>query len=69
MSADNLKDRSAVYYLDNKNLTDSIKKIIEIHSQKPLTDEELKGYVWPDGVLSANDLMESLFKKLGDCKV
>jgi len=46
----NVDYRSSVYHLTEENMSDMLKAIIAAHSNKPLTDNEVSDYVWPDSV-------------------
>ena len=46
ISEDINSKRSAVYNLSDQNMEKELKKIIKDHFNKPLTDDELKNYIW-----------------------
>ena len=52
--------RSAVYILNEKNLSFMIDSIINAHKTSPLTDEELKGYVWRKDVPSYDNFIDEI---------
>ena len=53
--------RSAVYHLDNKNLSSMIKTIMHKHSNKSLTDQEIEEYIWPNSIPGSNSFISKLF--------
>ena len=56
------KNRSAVYNLSKQNLAIMLNSILHAHAFKPLTDEELNGYIWPLNVPGRDDFVDQIFK-------
>jgi hypothetical protein len=55
-----INNRSAVYYLSDENISEMLNAIMVAHHNKPLTDDEVLGYVWPDFVPSIGDFVLNL---------
>ena len=59
-TADN---RSAVYHLTKENISEMLEAIMAVHHNKPLTDDEVLGYVWPNFVPDMGDFVSNLINK------
>ena len=55
--------RSAVYHLSESNLVEMLSSILDVHTSKPLTNEELSGYVWPENVLGRKEFIEKILNE------
>jgi len=58
----NANNRSAVYHLTKENISEMLEAIIAAHSNRPLTDDEVFGYVWPDFVPGIDTFISNLIK-------
>jgi hypothetical protein len=58
-----MNNRSAVYHLTKENMSEMLEAIIAVHSKKPLTDNEVSSYVWPDSVPGIDTFVSNLIKK------
>ncbi len=57
-------DRAAVYAVtDAGQLAPMITAILEAHTGRPLTDEEIAGYVWPEGTQDVHDLARAIVQR------
>ena len=54
--------RSAVYHLTKYNMAKMIPAIATAHFNKPLTDNEVSDYVWPDSVPGIDTFVSNLLK-------
>ena len=58
-----MNNRSAVYHLTKENMSEMLEANIAVHSKKPLTDNEVSSYVWPDSVPGIDTFVSNLIKK------
>ena len=58
-----MKNRSAVYHLTEENASEMLEAIIAVHSNKPLTDNEVSSYVWPNSIPGIDTFVSNLIKK------
>ena len=58
----NPNNRSAVYHLTKENMSEMLEAIIAVHSNKPLTDNEVSSYVWPDSVPGIDTFVSNLMR-------
>ena len=52
----NIYERSAIYNLNNSNLTENIKNIIDAHYNKPLSRDELSDFIWSDNEIDLKSI-------------
>jgi len=55
-------NRSAVYHLTPENLSIMLEAIVKTHSNKPLTENEVSRYVWPDSVPGIDNFISNIIK-------
>ena len=58
--SNNVDGRSAIYNLNNSNLTGNIKKILDAHYNKPLNTDELNDFIWSENDIDLKSI-ENLF--------
>ena len=56
--------RNAVYVLNKKNFIREFYKIIKLHKNKPLTENELKEYIWQSKMNSYSEFVNKLVEKI-----
>ena len=56
------KNRSAVYHLTAENMSAMLEAIVVAHHNKPLTENEVAGYVWPDSVPGIDTFITDIIK-------
>jgi hypothetical protein len=54
-------NRSAIYHLTQKNMSDMLKSIIKAHSNSILTDKEVYKYVWPNSIPNKDMFISKFF--------
>ena len=52
--------RSAVYHLSKHNLSEMLNQIVKVHKNTPLTENEIKPYVWENNVVNREDFIKKL---------
>jgi hypothetical protein len=57
-----INNRSAVYHLTEENMSAMLEAIVTAHNNKPLTDNEVSGYVWPDSIPGIDTFISNLIK-------
>ena len=57
-----MKNRSAVYHLTAENMSSMLEAIIAAHYNKPLNENEVAGYVWPDSVPGIDNFISNIIK-------
>jgi len=55
-------NRNAVYHLTAENMVAMLEAIVVAHSNKPLTENEISEYVWPDSVPGIDTFVSNLVK-------
>jgi hypothetical protein len=55
--------RSAVYHLSEDNLKTMLNSILDEHASRPLTDNELDGYVWPSNVPGRVEFIQQILNE------
>jgi len=56
--------RNAVYHLSRDNLSSMLQAILNVHKGQPLTDEQLKDYVWPKSVPGREEFIKRILYDL-----
>ena len=56
-------NRSAVYHLSADNLVTMLSSILDAHASRPLADEELDDYVWPDSVRGREEFIKKILNE------
>ena len=57
-----MNNRSAVYHLTEENMSAMLDAIIAAHYDKPLSENEVAGYVWPNSVPGTDNFVSSIIK-------
>ena len=54
--------RNAVYHLNKINMVEMLDSILNLHESQPLTDIELRDYIWQESTPNRDDFVRDIVK-------